>query len=66
VAIRRERVNRIWAEGARGAASKAAGPLAAFMRDTFMTIGLKFYKPESSAWVFRHHIDWKAPSTELS
>jgi FAD-dependent urate hydroxylase len=61
-----ERVSRIWAEGAKTAASKAAGPFAAFMRDTFMTIGLKFYKPESSAWIFRHHIDWNAPAATLS
>jgi FAD-dependent urate hydroxylase len=58
---RRDRVARVWAEGKKGAASKAAGGFAAFMRNTFMRIGLKyFYKPESSAWLYRHHIEWSA------
>jgi FAD-dependent urate hydroxylase len=57
--LRRDRVARVWAEGKRGAASKAAGAFEAFMRDTFIRVGLKyFYKPESSAWLYRHHIEW--------
>jgi 2-polyprenyl-6-methoxyphenol hydroxylase-like FAD-dependent oxidoreductase len=57
--LRRPRVERVWADGRKGAASKAAAPMEAFMRDTFMGIGLKyFYNPESSAWLYRHHIEW--------
>jgi hypothetical protein len=60
--LRRERVERIIAYGAKSAHWKAAGPVAAFLRDTFMHIGLTyFYKAESDAWLFRHHIDWNTP-----
>jgi len=61
--IRHKRVEKIIAYGAKSASSKAAGPFAALMRDTFMGIGLKyFYKPESTdAWLLGHHIDFDAP-----
>lgn len=33
--------------------------MAAAMRDAFMKFGFRFfYKPESSAWLLRNHIDW--------
>lgn len=57
--LRRPRTDKIVALGAKTASSKAAGPLAAAMRDAFMKIGFRFfYKPESSAWLLRNHIDW--------
>jgi 2-polyprenyl-6-methoxyphenol hydroxylase-like FAD-dependent oxidoreductase len=61
--LRRERVAKIIAHGAKSASSKAAGPFSALMRDTFMRIGLKyFYKPESTdAWLLGHHIQFDAP-----
>ena len=62
--LRRDRVERIIAYGAKAAASKAAGPLAALLRDTFMTIGLNlFYKQNSDAWLLGHHTDWDTPVT---
>ena len=60
--LRRDRVGKVIALGAKTASSKAAGPLAARLRDLFMTVGFRyFYKPESSAWLLRHHIDWDEP-----
>jgi FAD-dependent urate hydroxylase len=57
--LRRPRTDKIVALGAKTASSKAAGPVAAAMRDAFMKLGFRFfYKPESSAWLLRNHIDW--------
>jgi 2-polyprenyl-6-methoxyphenol hydroxylase-like FAD-dependent oxidoreductase len=57
--LRRPRTDKIVALGAKTASSKAAGPVAAAMRDAFMKVGFRFfYKPESSAWLLRNHIDW--------
>jgi 2-polyprenyl-6-methoxyphenol hydroxylase-like FAD-dependent oxidoreductase len=57
--LRRPRTDKILALGAKTASSKAAGPVAAAVRDAFMQIGFRFfYKPESSAWLLRNHIDW--------
>ena len=57
--LRRPRTDKIVALGAKTASSKAAGPLAAAMRDAFMKFGFRFfYKPESAAWLLRNHIDW--------
>jgi FAD-dependent urate hydroxylase len=57
--LRRPRTDKIVALGAKTASSKAAGPIAAAMRDAFMKFGFRFfYKPESSAWLLRNHIDW--------
>jgi 2-polyprenyl-6-methoxyphenol hydroxylase-like FAD-dependent oxidoreductase len=57
--LRRPRTDKIVALGAKTASSKAAGPVAAAMRDAFMKLGFRFfYKPESAAWLLRNHIDW--------
>jgi FAD-dependent urate hydroxylase len=57
--LRRPRTDKIVALGAKTASSKAAGPVAATMRDAFMKFGFRFfYKSESSAWLLRNHIDW--------
>ena len=57
--LRRPRTDKIVALGAKTASSKAAGAVAAAMRDAFMKFGFRFfYKPESAAWLLRNHIDW--------
>jgi 2-polyprenyl-6-methoxyphenol hydroxylase-like FAD-dependent oxidoreductase len=60
--LRRDRVAKIVALGAKTASSKASGPAAAMVRDAFMRLGFRFfYKPESAAWLLSQHIDWDAP-----
>lgn len=62
--LRRDRVSKVVALGAKTASSKAAGPLGAILRDTMMRAGFKFfYKPESAAWLLRQHTDWDTPVT---
>jgi FAD-dependent urate hydroxylase len=57
--LRRPRTDKILALGAKTASAKAAGPIASAVRDAFMKFGFRFfYKPESSAWLLRNHIDW--------
>jgi 2-polyprenyl-6-methoxyphenol hydroxylase-like FAD-dependent oxidoreductase len=57
--LRRPRTDKILALGAKTASSKAAGPVAAAMRDAVMKLGFRFfYRPESGAWLLRSHIDW--------
>lgn len=64
--LRRPRTDKIVALGAKTASSKAAGPVGAAIRDAFMRIGFRFfYKPESSAWLLRHHIDWAEKITPM-
>jgi FAD-dependent urate hydroxylase len=59
---RKERVARVVALGAKTASSKAAGPAAAVVRDAMMKFGFRFfYKPESAAWLLRHHLSWDDP-----
>jgi FAD-dependent urate hydroxylase len=60
--LRRDRVGKVVALGAKTASSKAAGPVAAAFRDAMMQFGFKFFvKPESAAWLLRHHIPWDQP-----
>jgi 2-polyprenyl-6-methoxyphenol hydroxylase-like FAD-dependent oxidoreductase len=62
--LRRDRVNKVVALGAKTASSKAAGPVGALLRDTMMRIGFRFfYQPESAAWLLRQHTNWDAPVT---
>ena len=61
--LRRDRVAKVVALGAKTASSKAAGPVRATIRDQFMKFGFRFFvKPESAAWLLRHHIDWDEPA----
>lgn len=61
--LRRERVERIVAAGAKSSNSKAAGPISRVFRDAFMPIFLKKMAKggdKSAAFMFDHHIDWAA------
>ena len=60
--LRRDRVERIIAAGARSNQDKAAGPVARVLRDLFLPATMKLLaKPEKMAWQFDYRIDWDAP-----
>ena len=62
--LRRERVERVIAAGARSNRSKAAGPVGRVLRDLLMPVVMKLMaKPEKMAWQFGYQIDWDAPVT---
>ena len=57
--LRRARVERIVAHGARTSNSKAAGPIARVLRDLMMPVILKRVANGGSlAWMHDYHIDW--------
>jgi 2-polyprenyl-6-methoxyphenol hydroxylase-like FAD-dependent oxidoreductase len=57
--LRRRRVERIVAQGARNSSSKIAGPVARGLRDWLMPVALKYFVTERSlAWMYEHHIAW--------
>ena len=59
--LRRGRVERIVAAGARTSASKAAGPIARVVRDLMMPVFLKRAAGKgdrSMAWMHDYRIDW--------
>jgi FAD-dependent urate hydroxylase len=59
--LRRARVERIVAQGARTSNSKAAGPVARVLRDLMMPLILKrVARGESLAWMHDYHIEWDA------
>jgi len=59
--LRRARVERIVAHGARTSNSKAAGPVARVLRDLMMPAILKRVANSGSlAWMHDYHIDWDA------
>ena len=59
--LRRKRVERIVAHGARTSNSKAAGPIARKIRDFMMPMVLKRVASGGSlAWMHDYHIDWSA------
>ena len=59
--LRRTRVERIVAHGARTSNSKAAGPVGRVIRDLMMPLILKrVASGESLAWMHDYHIDWDA------
>ncbi|MGH2550645.1 MAG: FAD-dependent monooxygenase, partial [Thermomicrobiales bacterium] len=63
--LRRERVEKIVAAGAKTAAYKAPNRIGRFMRDLMMPMFLKRQSSggdESMESVFRYHIDWNAPA----
>jgi 2-polyprenyl-6-methoxyphenol hydroxylase-like FAD-dependent oxidoreductase len=60
--LRRGRVERIIAAGARSNSDKAAGPVARIFRDLLMPVAMKMLaKPEKMAWQNDYRIDWNAP-----
>jgi 2-polyprenyl-6-methoxyphenol hydroxylase-like FAD-dependent oxidoreductase len=57
--LRRRRVERIVAEGARGSSRKAVGPAGRFLRDLLLPIVFKYVVTKASlAWMYDHHIEW--------
>ena len=59
--LRRARVERIVAQGARSSNGKAAGPIARVLRDLMMPVFLKRAAgsgQRSLAWVHDYHVDW--------
>ena len=59
--LRRERVERIVAQGARYSSNKAAGPIARVLRDLMLPVFLKRAASSgerSLAWMYGYHVDW--------
>ena len=59
--LRRERVERVVAQGARNSSNKAAGPIARVLRDLMLPVFLKRAASSgerSLAWMYGYHIDW--------
>jgi 2-polyprenyl-6-methoxyphenol hydroxylase-like FAD-dependent oxidoreductase len=59
--LRRRRVERVVAHGARTSSTKAAGPISRVLRDLALPFVFRYLVTEkSSAWLYDHHIDWNA------
>ena len=59
VALRRGRVERVVAAGARGSSMKVAGPVGRVVRDLTMPIVLKqVARRIRQEWMYAYHIDW--------
>jgi 2-polyprenyl-6-methoxyphenol hydroxylase-like FAD-dependent oxidoreductase len=58
--IRRPRVERVVAFGARSSSSKAPGPLGRVVRDLVLPTMLKLFAKASQDWLYGYHIDWDA------
>ena len=57
--LRRDRVEKIVAQGARTSNSKAAGPVGRVLRDLMMPVFLKRLANSGSlGWMYDHHITW--------
>jgi FAD-dependent urate hydroxylase len=59
--LRRERVEKIVANGNRGSTSKAAGPVGRILRDAVLPIVFRQLSKNDSAatrWITNHHVDW--------
>jgi len=56
---RRERVERIVAQGARSSSSKTPGRVGSLFRDAFMRVAFRYLITERSlAWMYDHRIEW--------
>jgi FAD-dependent urate hydroxylase len=61
--LRRERVERIVAQGARQGSNKAVGPLGRILRDLALPFVFKFLvTTRSLARIYDYRIDWEAPA----
>ena len=59
--LRRRRVERIVAQGARSSSSKAAGPFGRIVRDQMLPLVFRYLVTEKSlTWMYEHHIDWES------
>ncbi|HYZ46824.1 MAG TPA: FAD-dependent monooxygenase [Actinomycetota bacterium] len=59
--LRRERVERVVAQGARSSSDKAAGPIVRVLRDLMLPVVLKRVASNgerSLAWMYSYYIDW--------
>jgi 2-polyprenyl-6-methoxyphenol hydroxylase-like FAD-dependent oxidoreductase len=60
--MRRNRVERIVAQGARSSSSKAAGSVGRVLRDFMLPLVFRYLVTEKSqAWMYDYHIDWNMP-----
>jgi FAD-dependent urate hydroxylase len=60
--LRRSRVERIVAQGARTGSAKTPGPVGRVLRDLALPLVFRFLVTDrSTAWVYDHHIEWAAP-----
>jgi FAD-dependent urate hydroxylase len=60
--LRRQRVERIVAQGARASSTKAAGPVGRALQAVMLPLVFRYLVTEKSqAWIHQHHIDWGAP-----
>jgi FAD-dependent urate hydroxylase len=60
--LRRRRVERIVAQGARTGSAKTPGPAGRVLRDLLLPVVFKLVATDRSrAWIYRHHLDWDAP-----
>lgn len=62
--LRRSRVERIVAQGARTGRSKTPGPVGRALADVLLPVVFTLFVTEKKlAWMYDHHIDWDAPAT---
>ena len=62
--LRRPRVERIVAQGARTSSTKTPGPVGRIARDIMLPLVFRFLVTDkSTAWIYDHHIDWDSPVT---
>ena len=64
-ALRRERVERVVAAGARSGSTKIAGPVGRVFRDLAMPLFLRMVAGRSArslAWMHRYEVDWDTPA----
>jgi 2-polyprenyl-6-methoxyphenol hydroxylase-like FAD-dependent oxidoreductase len=60
--LRRKRVERIVAQGARTGSAKTPGPVGRALRDLALPLVFKLLVTDRSmAWIHQHHIDWDIP-----
>ena len=60
--LRRSRVERVVAQGARTGSAKTPGPVGRVLRDLALPLVFRFLVTDrSTAWVYDHHIEWAAP-----
>jgi FAD-dependent urate hydroxylase len=59
--LRRARVQRIVAAGARTSRQKAPGPVGRVLRDALLPVVLRRARRDAQNWMHHHHIDWDAP-----
>jgi FAD-dependent urate hydroxylase len=62
--LRRRRVERIVAQGARTGSTKTPGPVGRALQAVLLPLVFRFLVTDRSlAWIYDHHLDWDAPAT---